>query len=62
MLLNEFERRKYGKEIYLFTDDQCSYPFYEHRGFERIGEKDIVLELDDKINLKCFLYRKLIQK
>ena len=46
MLLNELARRENGKELYLFTDDQCTYQFYEHRGFEKIGEKDIVLELD----------------
>lgn len=62
MLLNELAQRENGKEIYLFTDDQCTYQFYEHRGFERIGEKDIVLELDNTINLKCLLYRKKLQK
>jgi hypothetical protein len=62
MLLNELEQREKGKEIYLFTDNQCTYQFYEHRGFERINEKDIVLELQEEINLKCFLYRKLIGK
>lgn len=61
MLLSELEQREKGKEIYLFTDDQCSYQFYEHRGFERIGEKDIVLALDKKINLKCLLYRKTVK-
>ena len=61
MLLNELARRENGKELYLFTDDQCTYQFYEHRGFERIGEKDIVLELDNTINLKCLLYRKKLQ-
>lgn len=61
MLLNELARRENGKEIYLFTDDQCTYQFYEHRGFERVGEKDIVLALDGKINLKCLLYRKILK-
>lgn len=61
MLLNELARRENGKELYLFTDDQCTYQFYEHRGFEKIGEKDIVLELDNTINLKCLLYHKKLQ-
>ena len=43
MLLNELEQREKGKEIYLFTDNQCTYQFYEHRGFERINEKDIAV-------------------
>ena len=60
-ILEEFERREKGKQIFLFTDEGCSYQFYEHRGFERVGEKDIVLDLNDrKANFKCFLYSKNI--
>lgn len=58
MLLNELEKREKGKEIYLFTDSQCTYQFYEHRGFEKVGEENIELELDKKVPLKCLLYRK----
>ena len=60
-ILEEFERREKGKQIFLFTDEGCSYQFYEHRGFERVGEKDIVVDLNDrKVNFKCFLYSKNI--
>ena len=59
LLLNELEKREKGKEVFLFTDDQCTYQFYEHRGFDKVGEKDIVLDLNKKkVPLKCFLYRK----
>lgn len=59
LLLSEFERRIHGKEIYLYTDSACTYQFYEHRGFERVGEKDIVFEMGNKkVDLQCFLYRK----
>ena len=58
MLLKELENREKGKEVYLFTDDQCTYQFYEHRGFDKVGEEDITLELDKKVPLKCLLYRK----
>lgn len=57
-LLNELEKREKGKEIYLFTDDKCTYQFYEHRGFDKVGEEDITLELDKKVPLKCLLYKK----
>ena len=57
-LLNELAEREKGKEIYLFTDDLCTYQFYEHRDFEKVGEKDIELELDKIVPLKCLLYRK----
>ncbi len=61
LLLHELEKREKGKEIYLFTDDKCTYQFYEHRGFERVGEKDIEMDMNKKkIPLKCLLYRKKI--
>lgn len=62
LLLNELEKRERGKEIYLFTDDKCTYQFYEHRGFNRVGEKDIVLDMNKKkVSLKCLLYSKKIK-
>ncbi len=60
-LLREFERREAGKTVYLYTDDQCTYQFYEHRGFERVGEKDIVMDMGEKqVPLKCLLYSKVL--
>ena len=60
VLLNELARQEPGKEIYLYTDNACTYQFYEHRGFDRVGERDIVLDLgpDRKVPLTCLLYRK----
>lgn len=59
MLLGELEKREKGRLIYLFTDDQCTYQFYEHRGFERVGERNIEMEIDGKNQtLKCMLYSK----
>ena len=58
-LLGELARREAGREFYLYTDDGCTYAFYEHRGFERAGERDIVMRLNGKaVPLRCFLYRK----
>lgn len=57
-LLKELSTREAGKEIYLFTDTNCTYQFYERRGFERAGEKEIVLDLSGEVDLKCLLYRK----
>lgn len=62
LLLREFEQSEKGKTFYLFTDNACTYQFYEHRGFERMGEKDVVLEFGGKkVDLKCFLYSKTIR-
>ncbi len=58
-LLGELEQREKGKILYLYTDDACTYSFYERRGFTRSGEKDIVLDFKSKkVPLKCFLYSK----
>lgn len=60
-LLEELERRIHGKEIYLYTDDACTYQFYEHRGFQKSGEKEVLMDLTSKkVPLKCFLYSKRI--
>jgi len=63
-LLNELERRESGKKLYLYTDNACTYQFYERRGFERSCEKDVILNLGDlgdkKVPLKCLLYSKVM--
>ena len=60
-LLQELERRERGKTIYLYTDDACTYQFYEHRGFARACERDVVLDLGAKrVPLKCLLYSKVL--
>ena len=62
-LLRELERREPDKQIYLFTDDACTYPFYEHRGFQRTGEKAVELVFSGKrVPLTCFLYSKRIPR
>lgn len=60
-LLNALEEKESGKIIYLFTDNACTYQFYEHRGFKRVEEKEIVLKMPKgKVPLKCFIYSKEI--
>lgn len=60
LLLQELERRETGKRVFLYTDNNCTYQFYEHRGFERIGEKQIGLSLSAKeVPLSCYLYSKV---
>lgn len=61
LLLGALEKREKGRQIYLFTDDRCTYQFYEHRGFDRVGERDIEMEMNGRIvPLKCLLYSKKI--
>ena len=61
MLLNELTATEKGKTVYLYTDNACTYQFYEHRGFERVGEKDVELEFGDKkVPLTCLLYSKVL--
>ena len=56
-LLEELKKREKGKLIYLFTDDNCTYQFYEHKGFERSEEQKILMDIHGKqIPLTCLLY------
>lgn len=60
-LLNALEEKERGKTLYLYTDNACTYQFYEHRGFKRVEEKEIVLEMPKgKVPLKCLVYSKKI--
>ncbi len=60
-LLNALEEKESGKLLYLYTDNACTYQFYEHRGFERAEENDIVLDMPTgKVPLSCFIYSKRI--
>ena len=60
-LLNALEEKERGKTLYLHTDDACTYQFYERRGFKRVEEKEVVLEMPKgKVPLKCFVYSKTI--
>jgi len=50
-----------GKQVYLYTDDACTYQFYERRGFQRSGEKKVVLDFGSKkVPLTCFLFYKTL--
>lgn len=58
-LLDELSRREKGKLIYLYTDDNCTYQFYEHKRFERSDQKEIKMKLGGKtVPLTCLLYSK----
>lgn len=61
LLLSELEKREKGKTVYLYTDNACTYQFYEHRGFDRVSEKDVLLDLGKKtVPLTCLLYSKTL--
>lgn len=60
MLLNELANRAKGKQVYLHTNNVCTYQFYENRGFERVGEKVLDLKESDDEPLTCLLYAKTL--
>ena len=39
-LFYTFSIREASKESYLLSDTNCTYQFYERRGFETLGEKN----------------------
>lgn len=58
-LLNALEEKEAGKTLYLYTDNACTYQFYEHRGFERAEEEAITMTLPKgPVRLECYLYSK----
>lgn len=60
-LLSAFEAEETGKLVYLYTDNACTYQFYEHRGFTKSEVKDVVIDLNGKkVPLQCLLYSKTI--
>ena len=61
-LLEELTKREEGKTVFLYTDDACTYQFYEHRGFERAQQRDVELVIGNKkVSLQCFLYSKTLK-
>lgn len=55
-MLDELAKREKGKLIYLFTDSNCTYEFYDRRGFVRVGETVLDMGGDPEKRLDCFLY------
>lgn len=44
-------------EFYLFTDTSCNYPFYEHLGLIRRGEKQQTIRISEETgNMTFFIY------
>jgi len=45
------------KSIYVFTDTECNFGFYEHLGFSRKGQQDVTYIFDDEpFEATIFLY------
>lgn len=63
LLLNELERQEEGKTMHLFTDSNCTYQFYLHRGFNQIDKREISIALGgNNVPLSCFLFSKTFGK
>lgn len=56
-LLEAFAHTAKGKRYFLYTDSDCVYQFYDHRGFIREQTRQIELTLGAKhFPLTCMLY------
>ena len=59
VLPSALEKGEQGKLVYLYTDNACTYQFYEHRGFVGAGEQQVILNLGKRnVPPTCFLYAK----
>lgn len=55
--LGVYFREKNVDSIYVYTDTDCNYGFYEHSGFERKGERDLTCCFQEgEWKVKVFLY------
>lgn len=55
--LNSYYKQNNTNKIYLYTDDTCSYGFYDYMGFSRLKEKQInVIRNNKKAELNIYLY------
>lgn len=62
-LLNELSRLRPGKRVFLYTDDACTYRFYESRGFDRMGKRRVELPLPQgNLSMESFLYAKTLSE
>lgn len=48
------------KKVYVFTDENCSYGFYENKGFTKIDEKYLVYYNDEESSENVLLYKKTL--
>lgn len=61
-MLNELAKRRPGSQIYLYTDEACSYKFYDYSGFERVGRR--VQKLDfgrEPFFMNLYMYSKTLE-
>ncbi|MDC2830347.1 GNAT family N-acetyltransferase [Limosilactobacillus mucosae] len=49
-------RRSKKKTIYLYTDSNCAYQFYDYRGFKRVDQRQLDFGKDF---FECYLYAKV---
>lgn len=54
--LFEYMKTEDVTSLYLYTDNNCNYRFYDKQNFKRVTEKEIAFESIEE-NLNIFLYR-----
>lgn len=53
----EFCKKNAVKNLYLYTDDNCNFGFYDHNGFRRAGSAPVCVELPGgKMEYNNYLY------
>lgn len=58
-LMDEMARRLAGKFVFLYTDDGCTYQFYEHRGFTKAAQQTLNYTFKGEPEiLECMIFTK----
>lgn len=55
-LITEFEKQYPGKLVYLYTDSDCSWPFYDRLGYIRYAEQEAVYDEEGSPGILKMLY------
>ncbi|MCL2400381.1 MAG: GNAT family N-acetyltransferase [Defluviitaleaceae bacterium] len=57
MALKSYFDENNAKSIYLYSDVECNYGFYEHFGFARKAEKEVIFKFNEEdYKMNIFLY------
>ena len=57
MALKSYFEENNAKSIYLYSDTECNYGFYEHQGFTRKNEQEVTFAFGrESFNTNIFLY------
>lgn len=60
-LLDHLAAAHSGDHVFVYSDSDCNYQFYLHRGFQQAGSRQIVMDSKkSKLPLTCYLFDRIL--